>query len=109
MKGFDLHLASILKKNPDLARDYAALIAKLPLTTQLAIMRRRIGLTQAGTSRRMKKPQSVVARMENAISDPRLSTLEEAAKALGCHLLLVPDDRLEETAGFACSIGVSRE
>ena len=100
MIGFDKHLHEVLRDNPGLAKDYAALIAELPVTTQLGIMRRRQALSQETTGRRMKKPQSVVARLESSRSDPRLSTVEQAAKALGCRLMIVPSGKLAAAAKF---------
>ena len=101
MRGFDKHLHQILKKNPQLAREYAALIAELPVTTQLAIMRRRLKLSQVKMAQKISMPQSVISRLEHVTSNPRLSSLQKEAKVLHCHLIAIPDKNLTKVVRVA--------
>ena len=96
--GFDSHLRQMLKKNPKLAGEYAKQFAELPLPTQLAVMRRRKWLSQKVLARAMRVKQPHVARMERSSYDPRLSSVMSQARALHCHLLVVPDDLLSKVA-----------
>lgn len=98
MKGFDKHLLELLEAHPEAALEHARLFAELPIPTQLAIMRRRRKLSQRAAARKMKVPQPHVARTERAEHDPRLSSVVRAAKALRCHILLIPDEELNRLA-----------
>lgn len=106
--GFDRHLQEVLAKDPSLAAEYSKRFSELPLTTQLAVMRRRRWLTQDMLARKMRAKQSHVARAERAGHDPRLSTLDSLAKNLGCHLLVVPDELLPKIAGWIALHGGRR-
>jgi len=96
--GFDAHFEAIIKKNPALAKEYAAQFALLPLSTQLAIMRRRKWLSQKDLAKKLKTKQPHIARMERSGYDPKLSSVMNQARALHCHLLVVPDDILSKVA-----------
>lgn len=98
MKGFDKHLHKLLEANPEAALEHAKLFAELPISTQLAIMRRHRKLSQRAMARRVKVPQPHIARTENLQHDPRISSVVRAAKALRCHVLLVPDEELNRLA-----------
>lgn len=98
MKGFDKHLYELLKAHPEAALEHAKFFAELPLSTQLAIMRRRRKLSQRVMARRMKLPQPQIARTESRLHDPRISSIVRAARALRCHVLLVPDEELKRFA-----------
>lgn len=98
MKGFDKHLHELLEAHPDAALEHAKLFAALPLPTQLAIMRRRRKLSQRAVAKRLKVAQPHIARTESRLHDPRVSSVVRAAKALRCHVLLVPDEELERLA-----------
>ncbi len=98
MKGFDKHLQELLEAHPEAALEHAKLFAELPLSTQLAIMRRRRQLSQRALAKKLKVPQPHVARTESARHDPRISSIVRAAKAVRCHVLLVPDEELERIA-----------
>lgn len=98
VKGFDKHLMELLEAHPEMALEYAKLFAELPIPTQLAIMRRRRKLSQRAAAKKMRIPQPHVARTEGAEHDPRLSSVVRAAKALHCHVLLVPDEDLNRLA-----------
>jgi DNA-binding phage protein len=98
MKGFDKDLHDLLDAHPEAALEHAKLFAELPLTTQLAVMRRRRKLSQRALAKKLRVRQPHVARTENARHDPRISSIVRAAKAVGCHVLLVPDEELDRIA-----------
>lgn len=94
MRGFDKHLQELLEANPGAALEHAKVLAELPLPTQLAIMRRRRKLSQRALAKRLHVRQPHVARTENRLHDPRISSVVRAAKAVHCHVILVPDEEL---------------
>lgn len=96
--GFDLHLKELLRKNPKLAEEYARQFAKLPLQTQLGILRRRQWLSQEVVARKLKAKQPSVARLERADHDPRLSSVEKQARAIRCRLVLIPESAYRKVA-----------
>ncbi len=98
MRGFDKHLQELLEAHPEAAMEHAKLFAELPLATQLAVMRRRRKLSQRALAKKMKIPQPHVARTESLKHDPRISSIVRAAKAVKCHVLLVPDEDLGRIA-----------
>lgn len=98
MRGLDRHLHELLEAHPEAALEHAKLFAELSLPTQLAIMRRRKQLSQRALAKKLKVPQPHVARTESVRHDPRISSIVRAAKAVGCHVLLVPDEELPRLA-----------
>ncbi len=98
MRGFDKHLQELLATHPEAALEHAKLFAELPMSTQLSIMRRRRKLSQRAMAKKLKLPQPHVARTESLRHDPRLSSVVRAAKALRCHVLLIPDEELKRLA-----------
>jgi len=98
MRGFDKHLHELLEAHPEAALEHAKLFAEFPLPTQLAIMRRRRKLSQRALAKKLKVPQPHIARTESLRHDPRISSIVKAAKAVRCHVLLVPDEELERIA-----------
>jgi transcriptional regulator with XRE-family HTH domain len=98
MKGFDKRLQELLEEHPEAALEHAKLFAELPLSTQLAIMRRRRKLSQRALAKKLRVPQPHVARTESTRHDPRVSSIIKAAKAIRCHVLLVPDEELTRLA-----------
>jgi len=98
MRGFDKHLHELFGMHPEVALEHAKLFAELPLPTQLAIMRRRRKLSQRALAKKLKVPQPHIARTESTRHDPRISSIIRAAKAVRCHVLLVPDEELERIA-----------
>ncbi|MBI4056046.1 MAG: hypothetical protein HY399_00670 [Elusimicrobia bacterium] len=96
--GFDVHLQQMLAKNPKLAQEYTKQFAELPLPTQLSIMRRRRWLSQKTVARTLRVKQPHVARVESSTHDPRLSSVINQARALHCHLMVVPDELLAKVA-----------
>lgn len=95
MKGFDNHPHELLEAHPEAALEHAKLFAELPIATQLA---RRRKLSQRAMAKKIKVPQPHVARTEALKHDPRISSVVRAAKALRCHVLLVPDEELNRLA-----------
>ena len=98
MKGFDKHLQELLEAHPEAALEHAKLFAELPLPTQLAIMRRRRKLSQRAVAKKLNVPQPHIARTESLRHDPRISSVVRAAKAVRCHVLLIPDEELSRLA-----------
>ena len=98
MRGFDKHLQELLAVHPEAAMEHAKLFAELPIATQLVIMRRRRKLSQRAVAKKLHIPQPHVARAESLRHDPRVSSVVRAAKALRCHVLLVPDEELKRLA-----------
>ncbi len=98
MKGFDKHLHELLEAHPEAALEHAKLFAELPISTQLAVMRRRRKLSQRAMAKKVNIPQPHIARTESLQHDPRISSVVRAAKALRCHVLLVPDEELNRLA-----------
>lgn len=98
MKGFDKHIQELLEEHPQAALEHAKLFAELPLATQLAIMRRRRKLSQRALAKKMRIPQPHIARTENVDHDPRISSIVKAAKAVRCHVMLIPDEELGRIA-----------
>lgn len=98
MKGFDKHLQELLQEHPEAAMGHAKFFAELPLATQLAIMRRRRKLSQRALAKKLRIPQPHVARTENIRHDSRISSILKAAKAIRCHVMLVPDEDLAKIA-----------
>ena len=98
MKGFDKHVQELLEEHPQAALEHAKFFAELPLAAQLAIMRRRRKLSQRALAMKLKVAQPHVARTENIHHDPRISSIVKAAKAVRCHVMLVPDEELGRIA-----------
>ena len=61
-------------------------------------------LTQAELAERSGMNRMTVGRIESGL-DPRLSTLQEMARAMGLDLMLVPKGLRPEIEGFICSGG----
>src|SRR5690606_20969904 len=60
------------------------------LFTQLASARHHLGLSQAQLADRAGLSRMAVQKAESGATDPRLSTLEVMARAMGMELMLVP-------------------
>ena len=76
----------------------AKLFAERPLPAQLAIMRRRRKFSQRTLAKQLRGPQPRIARTESTRYDPRMSSIVKAAKAVHCHVLLVPDEERKRIA-----------
>ena len=95
MKGFDKHIQELFENNHEAALEHAKVFAELPLATQLAIMRRRRNLSQRGLAKKLKVLQPHVARTESLQHDSRISSIVRAARAIKCHVMLIPDEVIE--------------
>ena len=62
----------------------------MSIVSQLIALRKAQRLTQAELAERAAMTRMTVQRIESTGTDPRLSTVEELAKALGLELTLVP-------------------
>ena len=61
-------------------------------------MRRRRNLSQRGLAKRLKVLQPHVARTESLEHDSRISSIVKAAKAIKCHVMLIPDEVIDRFA-----------
>jgi len=76
-------------KNPVFAKAYEEADLPVRLAIMIAKIRERLGITQGELAKRMGTKQQVVSRLESGQEiNPRLDTLEKAARALGKHLEL---------------------
>lgn len=87
-RSFDAHISELCRKNPEFAKALDAEMAKMPVSTQLAVARREAGLTQEQVARKLKVSQSAVAQVERADGNPTVQTVERIASLLGYHLTL---------------------
>ena len=92
--GFDRYVDKVFAEDPGLRLSYLAELAREPVSTQLAVLRHRLGLTQEEVARRMHLSQSNVARLERKDENPTARMIARAAKALGCRVLLIPEKEL---------------
>jgi len=74
--------------NPEVAAEYDRLSAAYELRKQLIRIRKEAGLTQEQIAEILHTKKSNISRLENANSkmSPKLSTIEEYAKAVGYEL-----------------------
>ena len=73
-------------RDPEFADVLDAAIRARQLVRSLADLRSRMGFTQARIAKRIGTSQSAIARLEAGDSDPRLSTVERYAEAVGVTL-----------------------
>jgi len=75
-------------KNPEVREEYENLQQKYELKTKLIALRKMTGLTQQELAEKLHTQKSNISRLENVNSkiSPRLSTIEEYAKAMGYKL-----------------------
>lgn len=71
----------------------------------LAQARKAAGLSQAELAHRAGLSRMAVQKVESGATDPRLSTLQVMARALGMELMLVPADIRPELEQFVQSGG----
>jgi ribosome-binding protein aMBF1 (putative translation factor) len=81
-------VAERVKQNPDFPRMVDAALKARRLVRELADRRERLGLSQTVVAARMGTSQSALARLESGDIDPRISTVERYALALGEELQL---------------------
>ena len=67
---------------------------QLDIIQNLRRARQERDLSQAELARQLKMTQAQIARIENGLTDPRLSTLTELARALGLEPILLPKQLL---------------
>jgi DNA-binding XRE family transcriptional regulator len=89
-RSFDAHMKELDRRNPAFRKASASALAKLPVSTQLAIARREAGLTQDQVARRLHVSQSAVAQVERADGNPTVETVAKIARLLGYQLQLSP-------------------
>lgn len=75
-------------ENPEVRKEYEKLQQKYELKTKLIALRKMAGLTQEELAKKLHTQKSNISRLENVNSkiSPRLSTIEEYAKAMGYNL-----------------------
>ena len=69
--------------NPDFPEMVEAALRTRRLLRSLADRRRQLGMSQTQVAARMGTSQSALARLEGGEVDPRISTVERYARALG--------------------------
>ena len=87
-------IAERTRTNPDFPSLVDAKLRERRLLRTLAARRAELGLSQTEVAARMRTSQSAVARLERGELDPKLSTIERYAAAVGKKL----EWRLEEAA-----------
>ena len=75
-------------ENSEVRAEYEKLQQKYELKTKLISLRKMSGLTQEELAKKLHTQKSNISRLENVNSkiSPRLSTIEEYAKAMGYNL-----------------------
>lgn len=76
-------IAERTKANPEFPALFDAAVRRRQLLAELTAERETLGLSQTIIAARMNTSQSAVARLESAGIDPKLSTVERYATALG--------------------------
>lgn len=71
--------------------------------------RTKLGLTQAKLARRLRMTQAQIARIESGLTDPRISTLTELARALGLEPVLLPKQLLPSVSYMVAQHGGTLE
>ena len=79
----DRYVAQREQTNPGFLHLYDAAVRERQLLRALAAKRVQLGLTQRAVAVRMKTSQAAVARLERGEVDPKLSTIERFAAAVG--------------------------
>ena len=75
------------------------------LATELVQARRAHGLTQAELAEKAGLSRMAVQKAESGTTDPRLSTLQVMARAMGMELMLVPSEIRADLEQFVQSGG----
>lgn len=70
------------------------------ILSQIKAARLKHGLSQAALGEKLGVPQSHVSKIEQGISDPRLSTISDLAQMLDQELVLVPRQMLPALRAF---------
>lgn len=69
---------------------------KLDLADLVFELREQSGLNQTDFAKRVNKSRSTIARIESAVMEPSISTLEDIAKALNKHVEINIVDRRQK-------------
>ena len=77
-------------RNPEFPGMVDAALRTRRLLRELATRRQKLGLSQTTVAARMGTSQSALARLEGGESDPRISTVERYALAIGEDLAIRP-------------------
>lgn len=89
------------KKNPEFPEMVEAALRARRLLRSLAERRRELGLSQTAVAARMRTSQSALARLEGGEADPRISTVERYALAMGEELAHRRTGSVKAAAGKA--------
>lgn len=76
----------LLAEHPAVREQYEQLRPRFEVASALIRARREAGLTQTELAERMGRRQSLISAIESGRRSPRLQTLADAARALGCEL-----------------------
>ncbi len=74
------NLKARLLKDPEVRKEYDALVEEFALIAAMAGARQRASLSQAQLAKRMKTTQSAIARLESGRGRPSTTTLFELVK-----------------------------
>ena len=96
--GLDNFLRESMKEDAEFRTLFFAEAMKLPIPTQIRVLRNFQGLSQMALSKRTRLVQPEIARLEKQGSNPRIQTLERLAKGLGARVELVPERLLPHMA-----------
>jgi ribosome-binding protein aMBF1 (putative translation factor) len=83
MDDLDRFIGDRTRTNPDFPALVEAARERRRLMRDLAAARRKAGLTQTAVAARMRTSEAAVSRLETGDADPRVSTVERYAAALG--------------------------
>ncbi len=92
--GLDKFLRESMEEDEQFKSLFLGQVMKLPVSTQLRVLRNFRGLSQMALAKKTRVVQPEVARIENANSNPRASTLERMAKGLGARVEILPEGML---------------
>lgn len=84
----EAYIAKRTAKNPDFPKMVEAALKERRLLRELAARRVEMGLSQKAVAKLMGTTQRALARLERGEIDPKLSTLERYAEALGVSISL---------------------
>ncbi|NUV56670.1 helix-turn-helix transcriptional regulator [Streptomyces coelicolor] len=95
-------------ENPEFEAAFVDAALRSSLLKRLVSRRKARGLSQSTVAERMETTQSAVSELEAAGTDPRLSTLQRYARAIGCRVdVRLLDDGGEWRFGNAYSTALS--
>lgn len=84
----DAYIAKRTARNPEFPKMVEAALKERRLLRELAARRVEMGLSQKIVAKLMGTTQPALARLERGEIDPKLSTLERYAEALGVNITL---------------------